>query len=144
MAQIQPVVTRSVEQSVNDIATNVSRAVVQAMTTSPTAGNPVVPPAISDATAECTVDASLEGSTAASGSFPRAETNVKQIQSGEFFELSKFLRKNFSVVTKDEPVVLTLENSVKKVKLSQPATNITDIEQWTIAFTICMSERTDT
>ena len=65
---------------------------------------------------------------------------VKQIQTGEFFELSKLLPKNLFAPTNEQPVSLTLENSIIKVKTStQSVTNITDIEQWTTAFTTYMS-----
>ena len=65
---------------------------------------------------------------------------MKQIQSGELFELSKLLPKNLFHRTDEEPVVLTLENSVIKVKrATQPATNVTEIEQWTTVFTTYMS-----
>ena len=66
---------------------------------------------------------------------------IKQIQSGEFFDLSKLLPKNMSTNNhSDEPMILTLENSVIKVKkASQPTSRITDIEQWTTAFTVYMS-----
>ena len=61
---------------------------------------------------------------------------MKQIQSREFFELSKFLPKHLYHTTDEEPVVLTLENSVVKVKR---ATNFTEIEQWTTVLDTYMS-----
>mgnify|MGYP002803547148 FL=1 len=65
---------------------------------------------------------------------------VKQIQTGEFFELFKLLPKSLFAPTNEQPVSLTLENSVIKVKTStKSVTNITDIEQWTTAFTTYMS-----
>ena len=54
----------------------------------------------------------------------------------EFFELSKFLPKHLYHTTDEEPVVLTLENSVVKVKR---ATNFTEIEQWTTVLDTYMS-----
>ena len=40
----------------------------------------------------------------------------------------------------NEPIILTLENSVIKAKkASQPTARITDIEQWTTAYTLYMS-----
>ena len=65
---------------------------------------------------------------------------MKQIQTCEFFELSKLLPKNLFATTNEQPVSLTLENSTLKVKTStQSVTNIKDIEQWTTAFTTYMS-----
>ena len=67
----------------------------------------------------------------------------KDIQCGEFsFDLSKLLPKNLSLHDEEDNLVLSLENSVVKVskKSKQTAsTPITDIEQWTTAFTSYMS-----
>ena len=67
---------------------------------------------------------------------------IKEIQSGEFFELSKLLPKNLSLYDEEDNLVLSLENSVvkvsKKSKLTA-STSITNIEQWTTAFTTYMS-----
>ena len=54
-------------------------------------------------------------------------------------ELSKLLPKNFNVLnpSQDEPITLTLENSVIKVNKAK-ATSITDITEWTTAFTAYM------
>ena len=66
---------------------------------------------------------------------------IKKIQAGEFFDLSKLLPKNISTNNQpDDAIVLTLENSIVKAKkASQPTARITNIEQWTTAFTIYMS-----
>ena len=90
---------------------------------------------------------------------------VKDIQSGEFFELSKLLPKNLSEFNDDDNLVLTLDNSVVRVskkansstsitdnlvltldnsvvrvsKKANTSTSITEIEQWTTAFTTYMS-----
>lgn len=65
---------------------------------------------------------------------------VKDIQSGEFFELSKLLPKNLSEFNEDDNLVLTLDNSVVRVsKKAKTSTSITEIEQWTTAFTTYMS-----
>lgn len=67
---------------------------------------------------------------------------IKEIQSGEFFELSKLLPKNLSLYDEGDNLVLSLENSVVKVsRKSKPtaSTSITNIEQWTTAFTSYMS-----
>lgn len=67
-------------------------------------------------------------------------TYVKQIQSGEFFDSVKLLPNKFLLSTDDQPLILTLENSVLKVKKSSSATQkITNIEKWTTTFTTYMS-----
>jgi hypothetical protein len=69
---------------------------------------------------------------------------VKQIQTGEFFDLSKLLPSNSYNASEDEPVTLTLENSVLKVKKSsQSVAKITEIEPWTTAFSTYMGVLTD-
>ncbi len=42
----------------------------------------------------------------------------------------------------DEPIILTLEKVIKAKKASQPTDRITDIEQWTTAYTLFMSVMT--
>ena len=67
---------------------------------------------------------------------------IKEIQSGEFFKLSKLLPKNLSLYDEGDNLLLSLENSVVKVsRKSKPtaSTSITNIEQWTTAFTSDMS-----
>ena len=69
---------------------------------------------------------------------------VKEIQSGEFFDLSKLLPKNLSLHDEEDNVSLSLENSVIKVsKKTKASTSITDIEQWTNSFTTYLSVFTD-
>ena len=53
---------------------------------------------------------------------------VRDIQSGEFFELSKLLPKNLSPMNTSslEPVTLTLENSVIRVSRNTSSTSITN------------------
>ena len=60
--------------------------------------------------------------------------------SGEFMELSKWFPKNFNALKPlhDEPIILTLENSVIRVNKAKVA-SITNIEEWTTAFTAYMS-----
>ncbi|KAL9953831.1 hypothetical protein ACROYT_G041300 [Oculina patagonica] len=64
---------------------------------------------------------------------------VKEIQTGEFMELCKLLPKNFNVLnpSQDEPITLTLENSIIRVNKAK-ATSITDIAEWTTTFTAYM------
>ena len=65
---------------------------------------------------------------------------VKEMESGEFFELSKLLPKNLSTFDDGEPLTLTMENSIVNVsKKAKSSTSITDIEQWTTAFSTYMS-----
>ena len=65
---------------------------------------------------------------------------VKDIHSGEFFELSKLLPRNLSALNEEDNLVLTLDNSVVRVsKKAKTSTSIPDIEQWTTAFTTYMS-----
>ena len=156
LAQIQSIVARSVQESVNEIATNAARAAVQAMTSTPGPMVPEDPPRFAEPVADNHPETIPFTSETLHISPPtlRADSNIpygqsfhdvpaayaKQIQSGEFFELSKLLPKNVFHTTDEEPVVLTLENSVIKVKrATQPATNVTEIEQWTTVFTTYMS-----
>ena len=65
---------------------------------------------------------------------------VKEIQTGEFFELSKLLPKHLSLYNDDDNLTLSLENSTIKVtKKRKSIVAITDIEQWTTGFTTYMS-----
>ena len=67
---------------------------------------------------------------------------IKAIQSGEFLESSKLLPKNLSLYDEGDNLVLSLENSVVKVsRKTKPmaSSSITNIEQWTTAFTAYMS-----
>ena len=54
-------------------------------------------------------------------------------------ELSKLLPKNFNVLnpSQDEPLTLTVENSIIKVNKAK-TTSITDISEWTTAFSAYM------
>ncbi|CAB4007392.1 gag [Paramuricea clavata] len=162
LAQIQSIVAKTVEQSVNDIATNAARAAVQAMATAPTnepqqtTGTELCPVLINHITPISTprfqtfepeAPHSSSQSLPASNHLPYGQSfhdlpasYVKKIQSGEFFELSKLLPKNLCNTVDEQPVVLTVENSIVKVKQStQSTTNITDIDKWTTAFTTYMS-----
>ena len=64
---------------------------------------------------------------------------VREILSGEFMELSKLLPKNVNILnpSQDEPLTLTIENSVIKLNKAK-VSSITDIEEWTTAFTAYM------
>ena len=63
---------------------------------------------------------------------------IKEIQSGEFFDLIKLLSNNLQLYDEDNNLVLSLDNSVVKVSRKSkptPSTSIAKIEQWTMAFT---------
>ncbi len=160
LAQIQSMITRTVQESLNDIATNAARAAVQAMSATPvsTSINEMRQNQDQLRVDEAPSSIALNSNVvlATPEALPQPQTNVslpygnafhdvpasyiKQIQTGEFFELSKLLPKNLFATTNEQPVSLTLENSIIKVKTStQSVTNITDIEQWTTAFTTYMS-----
>ena len=162
LAQIESIVSKSVERSAVEIATNAARAAVQAMTSSSTiqshpSAETAAPSASSDVwTNQITVVPDVSSPNPLT-QLDQAQTTipyghgahdipaayVKQIQSGEFFDLSKLLPNKFATATEDEPLILTLENSALKVKKSSPASQkITSIEQWTTAFTIYMSALT--
>ena len=65
---------------------------------------------------------------------------VKEALTGEFMELSRFLPKNIDLLnTGDEPLTLTVENSVIKLSHAKKTTSITNIEEWTSAFSAYMS-----
>ena len=65
---------------------------------------------------------------------------VKEIQTGEFFDLSKLLPKNLSIHDEGDTLVLSLDNSVVRVsKKKTSGAAITDIDHWTTAFTAYMS-----
>jgi hypothetical protein len=73
-------------------------------------------------------------------SFHDVPAYLKKLQFGEFFEPTKLLPNNLFNTADEQPVMLTLENSVVKVKPStQSTTSITDIEKWTTVFTTYMS-----
>ena len=64
---------------------------------------------------------------------------VREILTSEFMDLSKLLPKNFNFLnpSQDELLTLTVENSVIKVNKAK-TTSITDISEWTTAFSAYM------
>ena len=133
LAQIQSIIPQTVQQSVNDIATNAARAAVQAMASTPvqtsTSDAQQSEPLLDNATAILqtepeTPHGSLRIRPAATTSVQYGQSfhdvpasYVRKIQSGEFFELSKLLPKNLLTTADEQPVMLTLENSI--IKLSR-------------------------
>ena len=152
LTQIQSLVSRSVEQAIAEISSNAARTAIEAMTNtipqrqhsqpttqSETASTNVAVPSV-EIQMECSVPPSTTTAPYANGFNEVPAQFVKQIQSGEFFDLAKLLPKHASVQHSEESMILTLENSVIKAKKAPNSfAKITDIEQWTTAFTIYMS-----
>ena len=64
----------------------------------------------------------------------------KEPLSGEFMELSRLSPKNINLLsTHDQPLTLTVDNSVIKLSHTNKTTTITNIEEWTSAFSAYMS-----
>ena len=139
---IRQLVQESVAAASREIANEAALAAVQVLqpSSSQTASNPNrVTPAIEPVTPQQTASPSDVCQHAAPFQDIPAQY-VKDIQSGEFFELSKLLPKNLSELNEDDNLVLTLDNSVVRVsKKAKTSTSITEIEQWTTAFTTYMS-----
>ena len=161
LSQIQSIVSRSIEQAMSEIATNPARAAVNAIQNSPQQFTPSTSVHHSAISSHNITDAPTSSfadlgqaelsvpvvDLASSETTPRyghaaldvPAAYVKQIQSGEFFDLSKLLPSDFPAADDGEPVVLTLKNSIIRVKKSNhPTQKITNIEQWTTAFTTYM------
>jgi hypothetical protein len=140
---------------VAEIATNAVQAAVQAMLNyAPcVASIPIIVDEVESMTnaSQETVATNAVGSNQAENIVPYGNgfhevpaSYVRQIQTGEFFNLSKLLPNNMSFSNaSEEPIILTLENSVIKAKkASQPTARITEIELRRTAFTIYMSVMT--
>ena len=139
MQTIQQLIVDTVKQSAREIATEAARAAVSA-SSSLLAQRPAS--LVPGTAPETTVPTNTAAVNFASPFQDIPGQYIKDIQSGEFFDLSKLLPKNLSLHDEDDNLVLSLENSVVKVsKKSKPtaSTSITDIEQWTTAFTSYMS-----
>jgi len=135
MRTIQQLIADTVKQSAREIATEAAWAAVNASWSL----LPQRPASLVPGTEPDTNTASVSFASPFQG-IPGQY--IKDIQSGEFFDLSQLLPKNLSLHDEDDNLVLSLENSVVKVsKKSKPTTSssITDIEQWTTAFTSYMS-----
>ena len=161
LAQMQSIASRCVEQAAAEIASKAVWAAVQAMSnsTSCASGSNAannIPVVLDDSEVRLVNESNIPTLTASqstnatqrlpygNGFHEVPAAYVKQIQSGEFFDLAKLLPKNMSTGNQpDEPIILTLENSVIKAKMaSQPTARITDIEQCTTAYTLYMSVMT--
>ncbi len=134
LAQMQSVASRCVEQAAAEIASKAAWAAVQAMSnsTSCASGSNAannIPVVLDESEVRLVNEGNIpiltaNQSTNATQQLPYANgfhevpaAYVKQIQSGEFFDLAKLLPKNMSTGNQpDEPIILTLENSVIKAK----------------------------
>ena len=148
MSQIKRLIQDSVATATREIASEAARAAVSAMQAqapalpTPAANLPdIFPPQQQPPVAEQTQQTANPASCHNGAPFQDIPGNyVKEIQSGEFFELNKLLPKNLSLHDEGDNLVLSLENSVVKVsKKAKQGTSITDVEQWTTAFTIYLS-----
>ncbi|KAK3753047.1 hypothetical protein QZH41_010019 [Actinostola sp. cb2023] len=144
---LKTLIERTVKETSRDIASEAARAAVDAIRSSNMATNILQEPAdqASHAAQQITAPTSGIGITSLHTCTPSHDlpaSYVRDIQSGEFFDLSKLLPKNLSLynVNDDENLTLSLDNSViKVVKRRATTAAITEIEQWTTAFTVYMS-----
>ena len=116
-------------------ATQVSSANERSETT-----GPILPPAINDAIVSQIPNTSAQSADTSMDSVHELPAMlVKEILTGEFMELAKLLPKNLNSLnaSHDEPLTLTVDNSVIKVNKAK-VTSITDIAEWTTAFTAYM------
>ena len=169
MTQVRSIVSRSIEESITEIASQAARAAVNALQCSATSPNESSPATLEDRVADHHATSSTRSPdpvpvtvpTVVIPDFPQVPENesfvptqmpsyghpaldvpaayVKQIQTGEFFDLAKLLPREFPSTADEDSVVLTLENSIIKAKkANQQTQKITNIEQWTTAFTVYM------
>ena len=154
MAQIQSLVSSTIQASIQEIASNAAKAAIDAMRNQqdpprgPTNMPTNIPHDEMTPTGQVTLPTLLTSAhdllspniNAASNFFHDVPAKYsKDIHLGEFFELSKLLPKNLSSAGEDETVAFTVENSVIRLKKSTPsATTITDIDLWTTAFSCYM------
>ena len=155
MDQIKQLVMDTVREASRDIASEAARAAITAIrgaTDTPTQTHDVpnseIPTDIVGQTGTLAsvlqVGDQTQTSYTSLGSTPNQElpaSYVREIQTGEFFDLSKLLPKNLNAFQNDDDnLTLSLDNSVIKVtKKKKLASTITEIEQWTTAFTSYMS-----
>jgi len=123
----------SIQRLIQETIANASREITSEVTlqTPKSASNRTTPVIMGEPTGTCHNASPFQDIPA---------TYVKDIQSGEFFELSKLLPKNLSTLEEEDNLMLILDNSVVQVsKKSKTASSITDIEQRMTAFTSYMS-----
>ena len=159
LTQVQSIVQGSLNEAIEKAASAAAQAAVRAFSGSPPqAPDPATPAGESSvdvtppSSAASTSNRLLESQVSSLGNCSRSATDtemdsvhelpaklVKEILTGEFMELSKLLPKNFNVLhpLQDEPLTLTVENSIIKVNKAK-TTSITDISEWTTAFSAYM------
>ena len=159
LTQVQSIVQGSLNEAIEKAASAAAQAAVRAFSGSPPqAPDPATPAGESSvdvtppSSAASTSNSLLESQVSSLGNCSRSATDtemdsvhelpaklVKEILTGEFMELSKLLPKNFNVLnpSQDEPLTLTVENSIIKVNKAK-TTSITDISEWTTAFSAYM------
>lgn len=157
LTQVQSVVEGSLNEAIEKAASAAAQAAVRAFSSSNTTAtsadassengtstNSVVPAAptgnvpLPELSPSSAISSGLTTDTDSVHELPAKL--VKEILTGEFMELSKLLPKNYNVLNplQDEPLTLTVENSVIKVNKAK-ATSITDISEWTTAFSAYMA-----
>ena len=112
MQTIQQLIADTVKQSAREIATEAARAAVSASSSLLAQRAASLVPGTAPETTATTNTAAVN--------FASPFQNIpgqyiKDIQSGEFFDLSKLLPKNLSLHDEEDNLVLSLENSVVKV-----------------------------
>jgi hypothetical protein len=148
LAQVRSLVDDSINGAIEKAAQAAAHAAVNAFTS--TASQNVAATTVTG-TQERIIDPSLADLQAAIGlEAPTVSTEdsvhelpsklVKEALSGEFMELSRLLPKNINLLSPhEEPLTLTVENSVIKLSHSNKTTSITNIDEWTSAFSAYMS-----
>ena len=140
LSSIRRLIQESIANASREIGSVAAMAAVQALKTANSASNPTTPVIPNEPSATPRDQVPMGTCRNASPFQDIPATYVKDIQSGEVFELSKLLPKNLATLEEEDNLVLTLDNSVVRVaKKSKSASSITDIEQWTTAFTSYMS-----
>ena len=136
------------QAAVTAFAGSSSQSEAAAREVSPSSPN-TVPSAVQESLNSLAVDGASETVTSINPSTSQQTSDsvhklpaklVKEVLSGEFMELSKLLPKNFNSLQPlpDKPLTLTVEISVIRVNKAK-AISITNIEEWTLAFTAYMS-----
>ena len=155
---IQATINETIEQTaaaaaqaaVNAFAGSSSQSQAAAREVSPSSAN-TAPSAVQESLNSLAVHGASETVTSINSSTSQRTLDsvhelpaklVKEVLSGEFMELSKLLPKNFNSLQPlhDEPLTLTVENSVIRVNKAK-ATSITNTEEWTSIFTAYMKSQ---
>jgi len=136
---IRRLIQDSITAASREIANEAALAAVQVLQPDSSPSAYTTPPAIVSVTQQQTLSPSDVCQYAAPFQDIPAQY-IKDIRSSEFFELSRLLPKRLSAVDEKDNMVLTLDNSIVRVsKKAQTTISITEIEEWTTAFTTYMS-----